>query len=93
MSAARGASSMSGEAHFVFTLVDMSEQDAEKLNIPEHDRLNFVRLDDAKRKMAPATGARWFERYGQHMPYGLMGEEIGILIPHEQEELEIKVSS
>lgn len=93
MSAARGASSMAGEAHFVFTLVDMSEQDAEKLNIPEHDRLNFVRLDDAKRKMAPAQGARWFERYGQHMPYGLMGEEIGILIPHEQEELENKVSS
>ena len=83
---------MSGEAHFVFTLVDMSEQDAEKLNIPEHDRLNFVRFDDAKRKMAPAQGARRFERYGQHMPYGLMGEEIGILIPHEQEELENKVS-
>jgi hypothetical protein len=81
--ASRGASSMGGEAHCVFTLTDMSQEDGEKLNIAEDDRVNFVRLDNAKRKMAPSHGARWFQRYGVMMPYGLMGEEVGVLIPHE----------
>ena len=83
MASARGAGAMGGEAHFFFTLTDMAAEDAEKLNIPETDRVNFLRLDDAKRKMAPAQGARWFERHGELMPYGLLGEEVGILIPHD----------
>lgn len=91
MSSARGASSMGGEAHFFFTLTDMSERDGEQLNVPEHDRINFLRLDDAKRKMTPATGAKWFERHGVMMPYGFIGEEVGVLIPREMEEVESKI--
>lgn len=93
ISSARGASSMGGEAHFFFTLTDMGSQDGENLNIPENDRMNFLRLDDAKRKMAPAQGARWFERYGVPMPYGTFGEEIGVLIPRELNEIENDVSA
>lgn len=92
ISAARGASSMGGEAHFFFTLADMAEADAEQLNIPENDRVNFLRLDDAKRKMSPAIGAKWFERHGVHMPYGLMGEEVGVLVPRDLNDLENKIS-
>jgi hypothetical protein len=88
MNSARGASSMGGDAHFFFTLTDMSPEDAEKLNIPEHDRVNFLRLDDAKRKMAPAQSAKWFERYGEMMPYGLIGEEVGVLVPVDQRDLD-----
>jgi len=88
MASARGASSMGGEAHFFFTLTDMGKEDAEQLNIPDHDRINYLRLDDAKRKMAPAQAARWFERYGEMMPYGLLGEEVGILIPLDKSELD-----
>jgi hypothetical protein len=93
LSSARGASAMGGEAHFFFTLTDMGEKDGEKLNIPEDDRVNYLRLDDAKGKMAPAQGARWFERHGEMMPYGLVGEEVGILVPHDIEELKNDISS
>lgn len=96
LNSARGASSMGGEAHFFFTLTDMSDSDGEKMNIPEDDRSSFLRLDDAKRKMAPVQGARWFQRYGEMMPYGLMGEEIGILIPYELEtdkKVEVQVAT
>ena len=94
LSAARGASSMGGEAHFFFTLTDMGDEDGEKLNIAEDERVHFLRLDDAKRKMAPAQGAKWYERHGVLMPYGLMGEEIGVLIPKDMSELDNnKVSS
>lgn len=93
MMAARGASAMAGEAHFFFTLTDMSDIDGEKLNILEDDRVNFLRLDDAKRKMAPARGAQWFERYGVMMPYGLVGEEIGVLVPRGMDDLKQKVSA
>jgi hypothetical protein len=93
LSAARGASSMGGEAHFFFTLADMSQQDAEVMNILEADRINYIRLDDAKRKMAPANGARWFERYGVVMPYGKFGEEVGVLLPREFNELKVNITT
>lgn len=92
MNSARGASSMAGEAHFFFTLSDMGEEEGEKLNLPEEDRALFLRLDDAKRKMAPVTGARWFERLGVLMPYGKFGEEVGVLAPKEFEELKNNIS-
>lgn len=88
MASARGASSMGGEAHFFFTLTDMGSEEAAQLNIREDDRINYLRLDDAKRKMAPAAGARWFERFGEMMPYGLMGEEVGILVPVDRQDLD-----
>jgi hypothetical protein len=43
--------------------------------------------------MVSATGARWFERFGQHMPYGVFGEEIGVLIPREMKEIENNVTA
>ena len=38
----------------------MSEAEAEQFGIQDDDRLGYVRLDDAKRNMAPAAKARWF---------------------------------
>lgn len=81
--AVRGGGAIVGDAHFVFTLADMGRDDAESLGIAEADRKRFVRLDDAKGKLAPPSGAQWFERLGVCMPYGLLGEEVGVLVPKQ----------
>jgi hypothetical protein len=63
----------------------MAQPDAESLGVAEADRNRFVRLDDAKGKLAPPSGALWFEREGVAMPYGLIGEEVGVLVPRSLE--------
>jgi hypothetical protein len=84
--AVRGGGAIVGDAHFVFTLADMGQADGEALGVAAADRKRFIRLDDAKGKLAPPSGARWFEREGVTMPYGLLGEQVGVLVPHSFEE-------
>jgi hypothetical protein len=84
--AVRGGGAIVGDAHFVFTLADMGQADGENLGVAEADRKKFIRLDDAKGKVAPPSGALWFERVGVMMPYGLMGEEVGVLVPRSFEQ-------
>jgi len=79
--AVRGGGAIVGDAHFVFTLADMGQADGESLGLAEADRKKFIRLDDAKGKLAPPGNALWFEREGVTMPYGLIGEEVGVLVP------------
>jgi hypothetical protein len=81
MMVARGASSMLGEAHFVFNLSDMSKRDAEEVGIDEDDRRSYLRLDDAKTKMGPPGDAVWFERHGEDMVRKFDTEEVGVLVP------------
>ena len=80
MMVARGASSMLGEAHFVFNLTDMTKRDAEDVGV-EEDRFSYLRLDDAKTKMGPPGDAKWFERHGEDMVRKFGVEEIGVLVP------------
>jgi hypothetical protein len=84
--AVRGGGAIVGDAHFVFTLADMGAGDAETLGVAEPERKKFIRLDDAKGKLAPPSGAQWFAREGVSMPYGLVGEDVGVLVPHEFEQ-------
>jgi len=84
--AVRGGGAIVGDAHFVFTLADMGQADGEALNVADADRKKFIRLDDAKGKLAPPSGALWFERVGVMMPYGLIGEEVGVLVPRSFDE-------
>ena len=84
--AVRGGGAIVGDAHFVFTLADMGQADGEALGIADADRKKFIRLDDAKGKVAPPSGARWFAREGVTMPYGLIGEEVGVLVPRSFEQ-------
>ena len=84
--AVRGGGAIVGDAHFVFTLADMGHADGEALGVADADRKKFIRLDDAKGKVAPPSGARWFEREGVTMPYGLIGEEVGVLVPRAFEQ-------
>ena len=84
--AVRGGGAIVGDAHFVFTLADMGQADGEALGVADADRKKFIRLDDAKGKLAPPSGALWFERVGVTMPYGLIGEEVGVLVPRSFEQ-------
>jgi hypothetical protein len=79
--AVRGGGAIVGDAHFVFTLADMGQADGDALGVADADRRKFIRLDDAKGKLAPPSGASWFERVGVTMPYGRMGEDVGVLVP------------
>ena len=90
MNSARGAGSMASEAHFIFTMTDMTEREAETFGIAEDDRNLYLRHDDAKGKFRPPEGASWLWRVGVHMPYGMLGEEVGTLVPWEppQDEME-----
>ena len=81
MFSARGAGAMQGEAHFVYTLADMNSKEAEKLGVADDDKGWYLRLDDAKAKLAPPGTAQWFEREGVEIPRQIGSEEVGALIP------------
>jgi hypothetical protein len=59
--AARGAKALTDSARVGLLLTTMSLADAEGFGIAADDRHRYVRLDDAKRNMAPAARALWFE--------------------------------
>jgi AAA domain len=60
---ARGASAIIGAGRVVFTLVSMSEADAEVFGMPKDrkNRARYVRLDSAKQNYASLDDAIWFE--------------------------------
>jgi hypothetical protein len=59
--AARGAKALSDSARIGLLLSTMTDEEAKSLGIPEADRLQYVRMDDAKANMTPrATKATWF---------------------------------
>ena len=91
--AARGASSMQGEAHFVFTLADMDNDSQRAFGIDDDARGRYVRLDDAKSKMAPPSGAKWFQRHGEAMRRSNGDiEEIGILKPWQPPDFRLDIT-
>jgi hypothetical protein len=58
--AARGAKALTDSARVGLLMTTMSEAEAGQFNIPTDDRGQYVRLDDAKRNMAPTGKAKWF---------------------------------
>lgn len=59
--AARGAKALTDSARVGLLLSTMTKEEGEALGISESDRLQYVRLDDAKANMAPrAPSATWF---------------------------------
>lgn len=58
----RGGSAQGGSARTVLTLSPMSPDDAQAMGIDEGRRRAYVRIDDAKRNMAPAPDkAEWLK--------------------------------
>jgi hypothetical protein len=69
--AGRGASAIKDDARLVYTLVRMTSDEAEILNISEAERRLLVRLDSAKVNLAPpSTEARWFKLIGVELGNG-----------------------
>jgi hypothetical protein len=61
----RGASATNNAARLVYTLSPMSPEEAQRFNVPEDDRRNYVRLDRAKLNIARTSGpATWFKLVG-----------------------------
>lgn len=58
--AARGAKALTDSARVGLLMTVMAPAEAEQFGVNEDDRFGYVRLDDAKRNMAPAAKARWF---------------------------------
>jgi hypothetical protein len=82
--AARGAKALSDSARIGLLLSTMTEDEAESLGIPADDRLQYVRLDDAKANLAKRAGkARWFRLSevtldNAQEPYQ-RGDEVGVV--------------
>lgn len=95
MDAARGGSSMTGEAHMVFTLTTMAKDEAEFYGVPDDDRNHYLAFTEAKEKFGPRTSAEWLARHGEQMRRkGLIAyEEIGVLLPHEFKDVTISEGS
>ena len=68
-------------------------KEAEKLGIADDDKGWYLRLDDAKTKLAPPSGAQWFEREGIEIPRQIGSEEVGALIPWEPPENPLHVTT
>jgi hypothetical protein len=61
--------------------------------VADDDKGWYLRLDDAKAKLAPPSGAQWFEREGIEIPRQIGSEEVGALIPWEPPENPLHVTT
>jgi len=58
----RGASAMKDAARLVYTLTQMTSEEAKQFSIPEDERRHYIRMDSGKVNIAPAsTAAKWFK--------------------------------
>jgi hypothetical protein len=83
--AARGAKALSDSARVGLLMTVMSAVEAEEFGIQEDDRFAYVRLDDAKRNMAPAAKARWFRLESVSLgntfdPTYPNGDSVGVIV-------------
>ena len=86
--AGRGASSVPAKARIVLTLFPGSTEDANQGSVPAAEKTQFVKLEGGKNSYAPIEGQRWFN--WQNITLG-NGEEVGVLVERETEELRDKV--
>jgi len=58
----RGGSAMTSAARVALTIAQMQADEAQRLNIPEADRRQFIRIDSAKANLAPPSErAEWLK--------------------------------
>ena len=92
--AARGAKALTDSARVGLLMTTMSAGEAEEFGISDDDRLSYVRLDDAKRNMAAAAKARWFQlrsvRLGNCFdPLYPNGDSVGAIVAWQPPEDEL----
>jgi hypothetical protein len=85
MDSARGGGALVGVARIVSTLFQMTEQEAVIYDVPEEQRHQYLRFDDAKANLTLVTfAAKWFFKKTFVLPNGDGDEpadEIGVLMP------------
>lgn len=82
----RGGSALVGGVRSAYMLAAMSTEEAAKYKIPEEQRRQYVRVDDAKTNMAPSTGrAEWVRlesvSLGNGTPDYPQGDRIQVAVP------------
>lgn len=81
MDIARGASAVVNKSRIAVTLLSASTSDCEQYGLQDHERMQWVRLDDAKMNLALANdNATWFRKEGVALGNG---DTVGVL--HMQE--------
>ena len=93
--AARGAKALTDSARVGLLMTVMTPQEAEQFGIQEDDRFSYVRLDDAKRNMAPAAKARWFHLRSVKLgntfdPTYPNGDSVGAIAPWQPPDDELE---
>ena len=91
---ARGAKALTDSARVGLLMTTMSAVEAEQFGISDDDRLAYVRLDDAKRNMAPAAKAKWFELRSVKLgntfdPIYPNGDSVGAIVAWQAPENEL----
>lgn len=67
----RGGSAMSSAARVALTLQGMTAEEAQRMNVPEAERLSLVRIDNAKANLAPRSEkAEWIKLEGIRLENG-----------------------
>lgn len=93
--AARGAKALTDSARVGLLMTVMSAEEADAFGIDADARLAYVRLDDAKRNMAPAAKARWFklsqiELGNTFDPTYPNGDNVAAIVPWKPPDDELK---
>lgn len=86
--AARGGKALTDAARVGMTMATMSPEEAAELGIPDTERWQHVRVDDAKVNMAPkASRAQWFKLETQELGNGndeyRHGDRVAAIAPWE----------
>ena len=81
----RGAGSLIGAARAARIINKVSQEDAQKLGVSEHESLGIFRVDDGKANLAPpAANALYRRMHGVELPNG---ETVGVCIPFKMPDL------
>ena len=77
----RGATAIVNSARLALTLSPATDADRDRYGIPEAQRRQFVRLDDAKMNLSALSGRPvWIKREGVTIANG---DDVGVLVPHD----------
>jgi hypothetical protein len=82
--ASRGGGALIGTARILGTLFTMTEDEAKVMNVPDEERGDYVRYDDAKANHSRKGLVRWFKKNSVDLGNGtgfLPGDEVGVLEP------------
>lgn len=81
----RGAGSLIGAARAARVINKVSQEDAQKLGVSEHESLGIFRVDDGKANLAPPAAKAVYRRmHGVELPNG---EYVGVCVPFKMPDL------